>query len=67
MHPDLVVGKRFPDLTLPDHRHQPVTLSELAAWLSADCELLPRLLVTEMRAPGAALHRIAGGLAGQLL
>jgi peroxiredoxin len=30
MHPDLVVGKRFPDLTLPDHRHQPVTLSELA-------------------------------------
>jgi peroxiredoxin len=30
MHPDLVVGKRFPDLTLPDHRLQPVTLSELA-------------------------------------
>ena len=30
MHPDLVVGNQFPDLTLPDHRHQPVTLSELA-------------------------------------
>ena len=30
MHPDLVVGKHFPDLTLADHRHQPVTLSELA-------------------------------------
>jgi hypothetical protein len=54
MHPDLVVGKRFPDLTLPDHRHQPITLSELAK-VSADRELLPRLLVTEMRAPGAAL------------
>jgi hypothetical protein len=30
MHPDLVVGKQFPDLTLPDHRHQLTTLSELA-------------------------------------
>jgi peroxiredoxin len=30
MHPDLIVGKPFPDLTLPDHRQQPVTLSELA-------------------------------------
>jgi peroxiredoxin len=31
MHPDLVVGQRFPDLTLPDHRQQSVTLSELAS------------------------------------
>jgi peroxiredoxin len=30
MHPDLVVGQPFPDLTLPDHRQQPTTLSELA-------------------------------------
>jgi DNA-binding winged helix-turn-helix (wHTH) protein len=30
MHPDLVVGKRLPDLVLPDHRNQPVRLSELA-------------------------------------
>jgi peroxiredoxin len=30
MHSDLVIGKQFPDLTLPDHRHQPTTLSELA-------------------------------------
>lgn len=30
MHPDLVVGKPFPDLALPDHRHQLTTLSELA-------------------------------------
>jgi peroxiredoxin len=30
MHPDLVAGGRFPDLKLPDHRHQPITLSELA-------------------------------------
>ena len=30
MHPDLVIGKRFPDLVLPDHRKQPVQLSELA-------------------------------------
>jgi peroxiredoxin len=30
MHADLVVGKRFPNLTLSDHRHQPVTLAELA-------------------------------------
>ncbi len=29
MHPDLVVGKRFPDLELPDHRGQPTRLSEL--------------------------------------
>ncbi|MGE3539504.1 MAG: hypothetical protein AB7N91_18990 [Candidatus Tectimicrobiota bacterium] len=30
MQPYLVPGGRFPDLTLPDHREQPVTLSELA-------------------------------------
>lgn len=30
MHPDLVIGKHFPDLVLPDHRQQPVKLSELA-------------------------------------
>jgi peroxiredoxin len=30
MHPDLVVGKRFPDLELADHRRQPVRLSALA-------------------------------------
>jgi peroxiredoxin len=30
MHPDLVVGKRFPDLELPDHRRQPHRLSALA-------------------------------------
>ena len=30
MHPDLVIGKRFPDLVFPDHRKQPVRLSELA-------------------------------------
>jgi hypothetical protein len=30
MHPDLVVGKHFPDLELPDHRSQIVKLSELA-------------------------------------
>jgi peroxiredoxin len=30
MHPDLVIGKRFPDLVLPDHHKQPVRLSELA-------------------------------------
>jgi peroxiredoxin len=30
MHSDLAVGKRFPDLTLPDHR-QLITLSELAS------------------------------------
>ncbi len=29
MHSDLAVGKRFPDLTLPDHRQQLTTLSEL--------------------------------------
>ncbi|MEE9148074.1 MAG: hypothetical protein V3U27_11830 [Candidatus Tectomicrobia bacterium] len=31
MHPDIVVGKRFPDLELPDHRNQSTTLSELAS------------------------------------
>jgi peroxiredoxin len=31
MHPDLVVGQRFPDLELPDHRYQPVQLSDLAS------------------------------------
>jgi peroxiredoxin len=30
MDSDLVVGKRFPELTLLDHRQQPITLSELA-------------------------------------
>ena len=30
MHPDLVVGKHFPDLALPDHRAQIIKLSELA-------------------------------------
>jgi hypothetical protein len=30
MHADLVIGKCFPDLVLPDHRKQPVRLSELA-------------------------------------
>ena len=30
MHPNLTVGQRFPDLTLPDHRQQPMALSELA-------------------------------------
>lgn len=30
MHSDLVVGKRLPDLVLPDHRNQSVRLSELA-------------------------------------
>lgn len=29
MHPDLVVGKRFPDLELPDHRSELVTISAL--------------------------------------
>ncbi len=28
MHPDLVIGKQFPDLTLPDQRNEPVTLSD---------------------------------------
>jgi peroxiredoxin len=31
MHSDLVLGKPFPDLTLPDHREHPVALSELAS------------------------------------
>lgn len=31
MHSDLVVGKQFPDLTLPDHRQQLIKLSELAS------------------------------------
>jgi len=30
MHPDLVPGKRFPDLELPDHNGVPRRLSELA-------------------------------------
>jgi peroxiredoxin len=30
MRADLVVGRRFPDLVLPDHRRNPVQLSELA-------------------------------------
>jgi peroxiredoxin len=30
MRSDLVVGKQFADLTLPDHRHQLIRLSELA-------------------------------------
>jgi len=30
MHADFVVGKRFVDLTLPDHQHKPTKLSELA-------------------------------------
>ena len=30
MHPDLVVGERFPDLELPDHRGEHVRLSTLA-------------------------------------
>jgi peroxiredoxin len=31
MHKGLVVGGRFPDLELPDHRGEPVRLSKLAA------------------------------------
>jgi peroxiredoxin len=30
MHPDLVVGKRFPDLTIPDHQDHLNKLSDLA-------------------------------------
>jgi hypothetical protein len=30
MRTDLVAGSRFPDLVLPDHRRNPVRLSELA-------------------------------------
>jgi len=30
MHSDLIVSKRFPNLTLPDHRQQLITMSELA-------------------------------------
>jgi len=30
MRADLVVGSRFPDLVLPDHRRNPVQLSALA-------------------------------------
>ena len=30
MHPELVVGKRFADLTLPDHQMRLTKLSELA-------------------------------------
>lgn len=29
MHPDLVIGKRFPDLELPDHRGELLKLSDL--------------------------------------
>ena len=31
MDSDLVIGQRFPDLMLPDHRQQPIRLSELAS------------------------------------
>ena len=31
MHSDLAVGKRLPELRLPDHRQQLITLSELAS------------------------------------
>jgi peroxiredoxin len=30
MHTDLIVGGRFPDLELPDHRAEPTGLSTLA-------------------------------------
>ena len=30
MHPQLIVGKRFPDLELPDHLGKPIRLSALA-------------------------------------
>jgi peroxiredoxin len=30
VHPDLAVGKQFPDLELPDHQAKPVRLSALA-------------------------------------
>lgn len=30
MHPDLVAGKRLPDLELPDHNNQPTRFSKLA-------------------------------------
>jgi len=30
VHPQLIVGKRFPDLELPDHRGETVRLSKLA-------------------------------------
>jgi hypothetical protein len=30
MHSALVIGQRFPDLELPDHRNRPVRLSALA-------------------------------------
>jgi peroxiredoxin len=30
MHPELVVGGRFPDLELPDHRNQRIKLTTLA-------------------------------------
>jgi peroxiredoxin len=30
MRADLIPGGQFPDLTLPDHRGEPVTLSTLA-------------------------------------
>jgi peroxiredoxin len=31
MHADLAVGKKFPNLILPDHRQQLTTLSEFAS------------------------------------
>ena len=30
VHPELVVGRCFPDLEFPDHQNQPVRLSKLA-------------------------------------
>jgi peroxiredoxin len=30
MRADIAIGRRFPDLELPDHRGQPVRLSKLA-------------------------------------
>jgi peroxiredoxin len=29
VHPELVVGRHFPDLELPDHQEKPVRLSKL--------------------------------------
>jgi peroxiredoxin len=30
MHPDLVIGGRFPDIELPDHTGEPQRVSKLA-------------------------------------
>jgi peroxiredoxin len=30
MHSNLVIGKRFPDLTLPNHKQERIKLTELA-------------------------------------